>query len=928
MEQSAGSQPYDVCPECGGLIAADQSCTQCSNNGEDDLRNQDVEESAGSENGHTVQNWLIGGNAGNDLVVDLPTVSGRHCRLTKRGQDFLLEDLGSTNGTYVNGTRINSITAISPNDKITLGQSVPMPWPASELRKQPQIVRVGRAPDNDVVLDYPMVSAHHARIVVDQDGARIEDLGSTNGTAVGSLDQKIEHAQLTPGEAVYFGTLRVEAGRLLGGRLSLGNHTHMLMSLTQQVTILGREPGCDDVLDDPRVSRRHARLTRSPEGLTIEDLDSANGTFVNGVRISTAMPLQAGDQVTIGRFSFLVGAQGQLERQDRRGNVSVQARAVTVSVGTRCLLEDVSLTVYPGELVGLMGPSGAGKTTLLNALNGYALPTSGKVFFNGQDLYANYDQFRGLIGYVPQDDIIHEQLTVAQALYFSARLRLPADTSDAEIQVRVQRVISQLALGGAEQVLIGSPNGRGISGGQRKRVNLAMELLTEPAVLFLDEPTSGLSSEDTMNVMRLLRRFADEGRTIVLTIHQPGLEAYRLLDNLILMGRDAGSVEPGRLVYYGPAYPQAAEFFQPDPPDSEQAPSPDDVLRGLARLPCSVWQQRYEASRWKQQYVVDRAAGQASSPDHQIDAGPVTETPFDPLQWWTLVRRTLAVKARDTTNTATLIAQAPIIGLLIAGVFGARAAEEATPENWTAVANAVATTIFLTALAALWFGCSNAAREIVGEWPIYRRERMVTLTIPSFMAAKLTVLGGLCLLQCLILLGIVAMGAGLQSSLPAMFALLALVSLVGVSIGLLVSAVAKTSEVAIAILPLVLLPMVILAGVLHPLHEMNRGVSMLAQMMPSRWAFEGMLILESEKRPVLSLGGLPGQEDVAVESDGQQDMAEHFFPAETDRMGVVASCLALLLTFGLVVGGVYACLRLRDVRWRDRKLPADRFQSL
>jgi hypothetical protein len=228
----------------------------------------------------------------------------------------------------------------------------------------------------------------------------------------------------------------------------------------------------------------------------------------------------------------------------------------------------------------------------------------------------------------------------------------------------------------------------------------------------------------------------------------------------------------------------------------------------------------------------------------------------------------------------------------------------------------------------LWFGCSNAAREIVGEWPIYRRERMVTLTIPSFMAAKLTVLGGLCLLQCLILLGIVAMGAGLQSSLPAMFALLALVSLVGVSIGLLVSAVAKTSEVAIAILPLVLLPMVILAGVLHPLHEMNRGVSMLAQMMPSRWAFEGMLILESEKRPVLSLGGLPGQEDVAVESDGQQDMAEHFFPAETDRMGVVASCLALLLTFGLVVGGVYACLRLRDVRWRDRKLPADRFQSL
>jgi pSer/pThr/pTyr-binding forkhead associated (FHA) protein len=226
-------------------------------------------------------------------------VSGRHCRLTKTAEGFLLEDLGSTNGTFVNGIRIDSITTVSPGDTITLGQSVPMPWPESERHNQPQVLRVGRAADNDVVLDYPMVSAHHARIIVGQDAARIEDLGSTNGTAVGSLDQKVARAQLSPGQAVYFGTLRVEAGRLLGGRLSLGNQTHMLMSLTQQVTILGREPGCDEVLDDPRVSRRHARLTQSPEGLTIEDLDSANGTFVNGARIHAPRPLEAGDRVTI-----------------------------------------------------------------------------------------------------------------------------------------------------------------------------------------------------------------------------------------------------------------------------------------------------------------------------------------------------------------------------------------------------------------------------------------------------------------------------------------------------------------------------------------------------------------------------------------------------------------------------------------------------
>src|SRR5205085_9777527 len=141
--------------------------------------------------------------------------------------------------------------------------------------------------------------------------------------------------------------------------------------------------------------------------------------------------------------------------------------------------------------------------------------------------------------------------------YYSARLRLPRDFSDADVHRRIRTVLEQLELRGAEDVRIGSPEKKGISGGQRKRVNLAMELLTDPLVLFLDEPTSGLSSEDALMVLKVLRELADAGKTILITIHQPSLEVFRLLDNLVLVSRDAGSQDPGRLIYYGRAYPDA-----------------------------------------------------------------------------------------------------------------------------------------------------------------------------------------------------------------------------------------------------------------------------------------------------------------------------------------------------------------------------------
>jgi hypothetical protein len=335
---------------------------------------------------------------------------------------------------------------------------------------------------------------------------------------------------------------------------------------------------------------------------------------------------------------------------------------------------------------------------------------------------------------------------------------------------------------------------------------------------------------------------------------------------------------------------------------------------------------RYRESEEKRRYV-DRRAGKSPARDVCSERA---STPVSTVvrQWWTLTRRCFEIKLKDRTNSAILLAQAPIIGFLVAIVFGKQASEEVTPENWPAVASAVATTVFLLALAAMWFGCSNSAREIVGEWAIYRRERMVNVKIPAYVASKLTVLGGLCLLQCGVLIAIVYLGVGLEGAWLAMFTLVVLTSLVGLALGLTVSALARSSEVAIALLPLILIPMVILAGVLQPLYRMSSVARILAQTMPSRWAFEGLLYLEVTDRPTWTPPSLfppagdlrsttivapqANEEEVTAEAESE-DMAERFFPSGDQRTDWENSGLALFVMLVLLVGSIHFILRVRDV---------------
>src|SRR5262249_30021057 len=560
----------------------------------------------------------------------------------------------------------------------------------------------------------------------------------------------------------------------------------------------------------------------------------------------------------------------------------------------------VSLTARPGELVGLMGPSGAGKTTLLNALNGYARPMRGAVLLGGCDLYRHFARFRSWLGYVPQDDVMHPDLPARQALYFSGRRRLPPDHPPADIRGRVAEVVARLGLEGTEGVLIGSPERRGISGGQRRRVNVAMELLRDPRVLVPNEPTSGLSSADALVVMKVLRALADASKVVVLTIHQPGREVFRLMDRLVVLGKDPGPAGAGRLAYDGPAFPDAIRFFAP--PAAAADLCPDAVLDGLARRPAAEWAAAFEASPYRRarpEAEADSAARPPTRPGPGVPGG---------RPWRVLGRGWLALKARGRANTAVLLAQAPVIAALIALVFGRHAGEAVTDASGARVAADLGTALFLTALAAVWFGASNAVREVVGEWAVYHRERVAGLSLRAYVAAKVTVLGGLCLLQCLVLYGVVAASCGLRGPASTQLGLLLLAALVGAAVGLAISAAARSSEAAIALLPVVLIPMVLLGGAVQPRHQMGEASQALAQAAPTRWAFEGLLVSEAAARPTFRPPAPPG----APRPD-RRDVAEAFFPAGAERGSAPASAAVL---GGMLAGGVLlvaGVLRRRDV---------------
>lgn len=495
-----------------------------------------------------------------------------------------------------------------------------------------------------------------------------------------------------------------------------------------------------------------------------------------------------------------------------RAGMRLDVLHVSRSAGEAALLRDVTLTVEPGEFVGLLGPSGSGKSTLLKALMGIAPADAGRVVFDGKDLPLAYEELSRRIGYVPQDDIIHPTLAVGEVLRYAAALRLPAEMPEMEVHLRIHRALKSVDMEGREDSLV-----RTLSGGQRKRVSVAVELLTDPAILFLDEPTSGLDPANEARSMALFRSLADDGRTVVITTHV--VENIGLFDRVALLSK-------GRLVFFGPPSSLLGAF---------EVTRVLDVYERLKERSPGEWEGEFRAGDLYRAEVVER--------ERHVPRTPLASTPAGAgrFQLPTLVARYFQTLLRDRINLAILLVQAPLIAavLVVAYNAGTRVGDQ--------------NLVFKMSIVAVWFGCINSCREIVKEKPIYERERMVGLGILSYALSKVLVLAVLCAVQTVLLLGGVLLFERLPGN-PLQYALvLFLTAASSLTLGLLLSALVDSSDKALSMLPIALIPQLIFVSVQGELSGVSRQIE---KFMISKWGYEGVLHVLDRKAISNELGML------------------------------------------------------------------------
>jgi len=584
--------------------------------------------------------------------------------------------------------------------------------------------------------------------------------------------------------------------------------------------LIGRQQDCALAIDSPLVSRQHARLTVVGGQWQLEDLGSINGSFVNGRRIREPVVLNVGDRVGIATFLYRFTGDG-LRADGQEGRVRIEALGITKTVKDRSngqsrkLLDDISLVIEPGEFVVIFGGSGSGKSTLLDTLNGRRPATGGRVLYNGVDFYSSFDMYRSSIGYVPQQDIVHRRIKMRRALEYTARLRLPADTAAHEIAAYLDEVLASVRLQEQAGLLIDTP--APLSGGQLKRVSLAAELIAKPGVLFLDEVTSGLDAGTDRQMMQTFAELADGGKTIVCVTHT--LENIAACQLVALLHR-------GRLAYFGPPG-EAQDYFKLN--------RLSDIYEVLDTRPPEHWAERFEASPQRQRYVEQRLSAAATAPPAAMPAPLALNTPPRRSGFWhqtrILTRRYVDLMLGDKRNLAILLLQAPLIGGVIGAVF-----DTGGPPPAQAVAQGQVA--FMLVLSAIWFGCLNSAREIVKELPVYLRERSVNLGLGPYILSKLPPLAALCFIQCLLLLAVVSATLTLPGDFLPRLLLLTVGAFGATAMGLAISAFVDTNDKAIAMVPILLIPQVVLSNALTELNGLNLWVAKLSML--SFWGYDAM----------------------------------------------------------------------------------------
>ncbi|MFI8520654.1 FHA domain-containing protein [Streptomyces sp. NPDC085481] len=745
-----------------------------------------------------------------DFVLADARTSWHHATLRTVGDHWTLADEGSTNGTFADDRRVD-LGAVGPGTVIRFGHpadgplavlSGPAPAAAEPVPQAPA-EPVPQAPAEPVP---PVPAAEPVPPV-----PAAEPVPPVPAAEPVPPPVRAREAEPPPPPPVSY-----------PARTGTFRQPTSVRPLPTRSVRIGRAPDNDLVVDDLTVSRRHAELRAEADGTyVIHDLGSHNGTFLNGSPVVHAR-VTGEDIIGIGHCAFcLIG--GDLVEYTDTGEVSldVQELAVTVDRGRKTLLDDVTFPVGQKCLLAVVGPSGAGKSTLLGALTGQRPADRGTVLYDGRDLYRDYAELRQRIGLVPQDDILHLQLTVRRALAYAAELRFPEDTAPAERRARVDEVIGELGL--VERA--GQPI-HSLSGGQRKRVSVALELLTKPSLLFLDEPTSGLDPGMDRSVMHMLRGLADDGRTVIVVTHS--VLSLDVCDRLLVLAPG------GRVAFYGPPGDTLGFFGFDQWPEAFEA-FENDRDRD--------WAGQYRASRFHHRYIQEVMVrpGPAALAGAPPRPGAEPAPPPKAQSWWsqlrTLVRRYAAALSADRTFLAIMIALPFVMGAM------ARALSEGElgPESTLNV-------LLILCVGGVLTGAANAVRELVKERTIYRRERAVGLSRSAYLMSKVVVLGLITVVQAVVLTLVALIGVPLNVPggegvlMPPLVELtlaVALLAFTAMMLGLFVSALVRKEEVTMPLLVLLAIVQVVFCGALVNV----RGTPVLEQLawlVPSRWAFAAM----------------------------------------------------------------------------------------
>ena len=824
------------------------------------------------------RSYSLGRDPQGDLVLDDARVSWRHATIRRGDRGWVIEDLGSTNGTFVQGQRVQQ-TEVGPGTAVHLGnatdgprlafaapagagigasgavpaaaaapaqapQHAPQqaPAPHQAPRQAPaqapqQAAAYQQAPPQQRPPFQPPQGMPHPQGIPPQQGMPAQGAGRW-GAPPGPVPpqqagwgvppqhqqgpvpvpQGQPHPQQVPQPA------QQQGQQPQGGPRS--PITFHQLSLNRVMKI-GRALENELVVSDLQVSRYHAEFRAHPDGrYEIVDLGSHNGTYVNGQAVQRHL-LGPNDIVGVGHSTFrLVG--DRLEEFVDNGAVSFSARRLSVTVPhgktTKTILRDVSFGVPEKSLIGVIGPSGSGKSTLLRALTGYRPADQGEVLYDNRNLYKQFAELRQRIGLVPQDDILHKELQVRTALRYAAKLRFPGDTATAEREARIDEVLRELKLDIHADKRVTS-----LSGGQRKRVSVALELLTKPSLIFLDEPTSGLDPGMDRDVMKLLRGLADDGRTVLVVTHS--VAELALCDKLLVMAPG------GAVAYFGPP-DEALTFFGYD--------NWADVFSAFENYRDYDWSGRWRGSQHYQTYAaeLDQAAPQAA---HYIPYQAAR--PPKPQGWgsqlFTLVRRYLSVIISDRGFIGLMVILPAVLGV-VSVLIPADSGLGPGPVRAHFQNKDAGTILMILAVGACFAGAANSVRELIKERVIYERERAVGLSRSAYLMSKVIVLGLITALQGAIICGIgfaprkmPTRGVILHAHPGVEMALVIMAfGFTSMMFGLIISALVKTSEKTMPLLVMFAIVQIVFTGVLFQLFA-KPGVEQLSWLMPARWAVAG-----------------------------------------------------------------------------------------